>query len=215
MDLACNRSYCAPAAFCIVLYQGRSGVDTLGGGCAVYLGGAMPDQLTALVVEDDQKIRRVLRNVLEDDGFEVIEAADADTALSHVKSQELDLVTLDIQLGKDNGIDVLRRIRAMSRVPVIMVTGIDDVIDRVLGLEIGADDYITKPFHVREVLARIRAVVRRYAVHEDEPQKPNHWCPDIFGRWPDNRSGSHGGTRSKRQRMCYDDRGYGFAKDLP
>ncbi|KNG91871.1 response regulator [Pseudaestuariivita atlantica] len=132
----------------------------------------MPEQATALVVEDDEKIRRVLRNVLEDDGFAVLEAEDADSALGYVETQKLDLVTLDIQLGKDNGMDVLRRIRAVSGVPVIMVTGKDDVIDRVLGLEIGADDYITKPFHVREVLARIHAVARRYAVIEDQQEEP-------------------------------------------
>lgn len=133
----------------------------------------MPDQATALVVEDDEKIRRVLRNVLEDDGFAVVEAADADAALNSVQTQDLQLVTLDIQLGKDNGLDILRRIRAISQVPVIMVTGKDDVIDRVLGLEIGADDYITKPFHVREVLARIHAVIRRFEMTETESTKPN------------------------------------------
>ena len=129
----------------------------------------MPDQSTALIVEDDEKIRRVLRNLLEDDGFAVIEAADAETALERVEAQALNLITLDIQLGKDNGMDVLRRIRAVSKVPVIMVTGKDDVIDRVLGLEIGADDYITKPFHVREVLARIHAVVRRSQPNDPAP----------------------------------------------
>jgi DNA-binding response OmpR family regulator len=127
----------------------------------------MPDQPTALVVEDDEKIRRVLRNVLEDDGFAVVEAMDAETALQSVQTQKLDLITLDIQLGKDNGLDILRRLRAVSEAPVIMVTGKDDVIDRVLGLEIGADDYITKPFHVREVLARVHAVMRRYTAAED------------------------------------------------
>lgn len=127
----------------------------------------MSDSLTALVVEDDEKIRRVLRNVLEDDGFTVFEAEDADAALQLLTSRPLDMITLDIQLGKDSGMDVLRRIRSVSKVPVIMVTGKDDVIDRVLGLEIGADDYITKPFHVREVLARIHAVTRRY---QPDPQ---------------------------------------------
>ncbi|MGJ8561455.1 MAG: response regulator [Litorimonas sp.] len=172
MDLACNQGYVGTAAICNGLYQSRFGAGTNLASCTVHLGGNMPEQATALVVEDDEKIRRVLRNVLEDDGFAVVEAADADTALSFVETQELDLVTLDIQLGKDNGMDVLRRIRAVSRVPVIMVTGKVDVIDRVLGLEIGADDYITKPFHVREVLARIHAVARRYAVIEDKQEKP-------------------------------------------
>lgn len=172
MDLACNRGYPATTAICNGLYQSRFGADRNRAHCIVHLGGTMPEQATALVVEDDEKIRRVLRNVLEDDGFAVVEAADADSALSYVETQDLDLVTLDIQLGKDNGMDVLRRIRAVSRVPVIMVTGKDDVIDRVLGLEIGADDYITKPFHVREVLARIHAVARRYAVIDDQRGKP-------------------------------------------
>ena len=122
----------------------------------------MPDESTALIVEDEEKIRRVLRNVLEEDGFSVIEAKDAAQALEVIQSQRLTLVTLDIQLGPDNGMDVLRDIRKVSDVPVIMVTGKDDVIDRVLGLEIGADDYIAKPFHVREVLARVRAVLRRH-----------------------------------------------------
>lgn len=125
---------------------------------------------TALVVEDDEKVRRVLRNLLEDDGFCVVEAEDATCAFEAIKSRDLDLVTLDIQLGKDNGMDVLREIRSISNVPVIMVTGKDAVIDRVLGLEIGADDYITKPFHVREVLARIHALLRRYQF--DSPQNP-------------------------------------------
>jgi DNA-binding response OmpR family regulator len=71
------------------------------------------------------------------------------------------LVTLDIHLGKDNGIELAREIRRTSQVPIIMLTGKDDVIDRVVGLEVGADDYITKPFHVREVIARIRSVLRR------------------------------------------------------
>jgi len=130
----------------------------------------MSNPPTALVVEDDEKVRKVLRNVLEDDGFSVVEAADAETALARVDDGDYSLVTLDIQLGRDNGMDVLRRIRAVSKVPVIMVTGKDDVFDRVLGLEIGADDYITKPFHVREVLARIHAVVRRTVVEDTAPK---------------------------------------------
>jgi len=172
MDLACIRGYLGTAAICNELYQSRFGAVTERASCIVLLGGIMPEQATALIVEDDEKIRRVLRNVLEDDGFAVVEASDAHTALGYVESHGLDLVTLDIQLGKDNGMDVLRRIRAISQVPVIMVTGKDDVIDRVLGLEIGADDYITKPFHVREVLARIHAVARRYAAIEDQQDKP-------------------------------------------
>lgn len=136
----------------------------------------MADNPMALVVDDDAKIRRVLRNVLEDDGFSVSEAEDACSVLNIVKSSHLNLVTLDIQLGRENGMDVLRQIRNVSRVPVIMVTGKDDVIDRVLGLEIGADDYITKPFHVREVLARVHAVLRRYQAENLSTADPEPDC---------------------------------------
>ncbi|MGB3245070.1 MAG: response regulator [Sulfitobacter sp.] len=114
-----------------------------------------------LVVDDDPKIRTLLRNVLEDDGFAVCEAQAAAEVMQIVASSPISLITLDIHLGSENGIELARQIRRVSRVPIIMVTGKDDVIDRVVGLEVGADDYITKPFHVREVIARIRSVLRR------------------------------------------------------
>ncbi|MBD3665412.1 response regulator [Sulfitobacter aestuariivivens] len=120
----------------------------------------MKDQ-RILVVEDDQKIRNLLRNVLEDEGARVIEAETSAEVMRAVADKRLSLITLDLQLGADNGVDIARRIRAVSQVPIIMVTGKDDVIDRVVGLEIGADDYIIKPFHVRELIARIRSVLRR------------------------------------------------------
>lgn len=114
-----------------------------------------------LIVDDDAKIRALLRNVLEEEGFAVVEAESAPAALDIVLGEDLALITLDIHLGGDNGLDLAREIRKVSQVPIVMVTGRDDVIDRVAGLEIGADDYITKPFHVREVVARVRAVLRR------------------------------------------------------
>lgn len=116
---------------------------------------------TILVVDDDPKIRKLLRNVLEGDGFAVVEAHDRSSVLAGLRGQNIGLMTLDIQLGADDGFEVLREIRKESQVPVIMVTGREDVIDRIIGLEIGADDYITKPFHVREILARVRSVLRR------------------------------------------------------
>lgn len=114
-----------------------------------------------LVVDDDPKIRSLLRNVLEDEGFAVFEAEAMAAVQQILEAHPISLVTLDIHLGAENGIDVARHIRGFSSVPIIMVTGKDDVIDRVVGLEVGADDYITKPFHVREVIARIRSVLRR------------------------------------------------------
>ncbi|WP_299706771.1 response regulator transcription factor [uncultured Tateyamaria sp.] len=130
----------------------------------------MGKQPTILVVEDDLKVRALLRNVLEDDGFAVQEAANGAEVLEHVKNRAPCLITLDIHLGQDNGLDLAREIRKVSTVPIVMVTGKDDVIDRVVGLEIGADDYITKPFHVREVIARIRAVLRRHQFAEADAQ---------------------------------------------
>ncbi|PTX53825.1 DNA-binding response OmpR family regulator [Litoreibacter ponti] len=116
---------------------------------------------TILVVEDDPKIRALLRNVLEDEGAQVLEAKSAAEVMRIVEEKPVNLITLDLHLGADNGVDIARQVRGVSQVPIIMVTGKDDVIDRVVGLEVGADDYITKPFHVREVIARIRSVLRR------------------------------------------------------
>lgn len=128
----------------------------------------MNDQ-TVLVVDDDPKIRSLLRNVLEDDGFAVLEAKTMAGIQHALKTSPVSLIALDIQLGNENGIELARQIRASSNVPIIMVSGKDDLIDRVVGLEVGADDYITKPFHVREVIARIRSVLRRSAAAQTEP----------------------------------------------
>ena len=118
-------------------------------------------QTLILVVDDDPKIRTLLRNVFEGGGYAVEEADSAEAALQDIEKAQPSLVTLDLQLGADDGLDVARSIRKRSKVPIVMVTGKDDVVDRVVGLELGADDYITKPFHVREVLARVRSVLRR------------------------------------------------------
>ena len=128
----------------------------------------MADQ-TILVVEDDAQIRKLLRNVMEDEGFAVLEAETAAQALKAIEAAPISLITLDIHLGADNGLELARAIRSVSNVPIIMVTGKDDVIDRVVGLEVGADDYIVKPFHIREVVARIRSVLRRAAAPSDAP----------------------------------------------
>lgn len=114
-----------------------------------------------LVVEDDTKVRTLLRRTLEGDGASVLEAADGPAALDALRTHVPDLVTLDLDLGESDGLDVAREVRKHSTVPIIMITGKGDVIDRVVGLELGADDYISKPFHVREVLARVKSVLRR------------------------------------------------------
>ncbi|WP_342069523.1 response regulator transcription factor [Yoonia algicola] len=128
-----------------------------------------------LVVDDDPKIRTLLRRCFEGEGSEVREAGDKAATLEALATGQIDLVTLDLDLGPDDGLDVARAIRQRSSVPIIMVTAKSDVIDRVVGLEIGADDYISKPFHLREVVARVKTILRRshrptqpaMALHED------------------------------------------------
>lgn len=122
-----------------------------------------------LVVDDDPKVRNVLRRCLEGEGSTVREAGSKTEVLAALKEDNFDLVTLDLDLGDDDGLDVATTIRKSSAVPIIMVTAKDDVIDRVVGLEIGADDYIAKPFHVREVSARVKTVLRRAS----PPQQPD------------------------------------------
>jgi len=122
---------------------------------------AKPSAPHILVVEDDAKVRLLLRRCFEGEGFRVTEAGAGSEALERVTAGTFDLVTLDLNLPDGDGFAVGREIRARSAVPIIMVTGKGDTIDRVVGLELGADDYITKPFQLREVVARVRAVLRR------------------------------------------------------
>jgi two-component system OmpR family response regulator len=115
-----------------------------------------------LVVDDDPAVRTLLRECFALEGYRVTEAASGPELAACLALAPVQLITLDIGLGGENGFDVARHVRSTNNVPIIMVTGKGDPIDRVVGLELGADDYITKPFHVREVLARVRAVLRRY-----------------------------------------------------
>ncbi len=114
-----------------------------------------------LVVDDDKKVRMLLRRCFEGEGYRVAEAATGADVTPAMQREDFDLVTLDLTLPDMDGLSVARLIRERSRVPIIMVTGKGEMIDRVVGLEVGADDYIAKPFHLREVLARVRAVLRR------------------------------------------------------
>ena len=115
-----------------------------------------------LIVDDDDKIRRMLRRSLEDEGYRVSEAVDAEAVNRQMAAARIDLVTLDLNLGSSDGLTIARELRRISNVPIIIITGKGDVIDRIVGLEIGADDYVSKPFHLREVLARVRSVLRRH-----------------------------------------------------
>jgi DNA-binding response OmpR family regulator len=114
-----------------------------------------------LVVDGDVDTRTVVRQVLEREGFGVSEAEDGTAALDQIAARVPDLIVLDVNLPSVGGFDILARLRSTHAVPVIMVTGRDSETDRVLGLELGADDYVVKPFSPRELASRIRAVLRR------------------------------------------------------
>ncbi|AFL52497.1 two-component system OmpR family response regulator [Sinorhizobium fredii] len=120
---------------------------------------ALPEHI--LVVDDDPRIRQMLSRYFEEEGYRVSLAGDGDEMRACLDKQPIDIILLDLVLPGEDGLTLARGIRARSDVPLIMLTGRNDVVDRVVGLEVGADDYIAKPFHLREVLARIRGVLRR------------------------------------------------------
>ncbi|KGA96333.1 PhoP family transcriptional regulator [Alkalihalobacillus alcalophilus ATCC 27647 = CGMCC 1.3604] len=121
-----------------------------------------------LVVDDERPIADILKFNLEKEGFEVICAYDGIEALAQVDKFDPDLILLDIMLPHKDGMEVCREVRKKSDVPIIMLTAKDSEIDKVLGLELGADDYVTKPFSTRELLARVKANLRRHKVSADE-----------------------------------------------
>jgi DNA-binding response OmpR family regulator len=128
----------------------------------------MPDLSTILLVDDEESVQRLLAYPLERDGFRVVPAHDGDEALERFAAEPVDLVVLDLMLPKLDGLEVCKRLRAQSTVPIIMLTARDDEFDKVLGLELGADDYITKPFSIREFRSRVRALLRRAAAPRQE-----------------------------------------------
>jgi DNA-binding response OmpR family regulator len=125
---------------------------------------------TALVVEDEDSIASLVRSYLERDGFTVVRARTGGEALAELERRPVRVVVLDIGLPDMDGFDVCRSIRSYSAVPILMLTARDEEPDRVSGLELGADDYVTKPFSPRELLARVRAVLRRTETWFDEPE---------------------------------------------
>jgi two-component system, OmpR family, response regulator len=121
----------------------------------------MPDSSTILLVDDEDSVQKLLAYPLERDGFRVLQARDGQEALDRFAVENVDLVVLDLMLPKVDGLEVCKRLRATSEVPIIMLTARDDELDKVVGLELGADDYITKPFSIREFRSRVRALLRR------------------------------------------------------
>jgi len=123
----------------------------------------MADPATVLLVDDEDSVQKLLTYPLERDGFRVVHARDGEQALARFAEEHIDLVVLDLMLPKLDGLEVCKRLRSTSSVPIIMLTARDDELDKVLGLELGADDYITKPFSIREFRSRVKALLRRAA----------------------------------------------------
>ena len=122
----------------------------------------MPRGKNVLVVDDAPEVRRVLRRALEAEGYSTLEASNEQEALEVFRETQVDLVTLDLKLGHSDGLQLAREIRTIRNVPLVMITGKDSQFDRIVGLEHGADDYIVKPFNLRETMLRIQGVLRRY-----------------------------------------------------
>ena len=133
-----------------------------------------------LIADDEAQIREILRIYFEKEGFEVIEAEDGAAAILKVQSEKPDILLLDIMMPVLDGIEVCKQVRKMSDLPIIMVTAKDDDDDRIAGLEIGADDYITKPFNSREVVARVKAVLRRAGTQEKKGEVSRITYPGLI-----------------------------------
>ncbi|WP_393977458.1 response regulator [Xanthobacter agilis] len=138
-----------------------------------------------LVVDDDLEIRRLLSRYLVGQGFRVTTAGDGREMSEKLATQRIDLVVLDLMLPDASGLDLCRDLRATSNVPVILLTALKEDVDRIIGLEIGADDYLGKPFNPRELVARIRAVLRRVAPSEAEAAAPRAFRFAGFRAEPD------------------------------
>ena len=131
----------------------------------------MSDAQTILLVDDEDSVQKLLAYPLQRDGYEVLPARDGEEALRRFEQEQVDLVVLDLMLPRLDGLEVCRRLRAQSSVPIIMLTARGDELDKVLGLELGADDYITKPFSIREFRSRVRALLRRAAAPRHDARR--------------------------------------------
>jgi DNA-binding response OmpR family regulator len=134
-----------------------------------------------LIIEDEVKIARFVEMELNYEGYKVTKVHDGRQGLMKARNEEFDLIILDIMLPSMNGIEVLRRIREESEIPVIMLTAKDETMDKVTGLDMGADDYITKPFEIEELLARIRVALKRKKVIKKQELKYKDLLMDLEG----------------------------------
>lgn len=142
------------------------------------------NQKTILIVDDEEPIRDILSHNLTKEGYRVIEAGDGITALEMALSEHPDLVLLDIMLPKMDGLSVCKRIKNSMNIPILMLTAKDEEIDKILGLELGADDYITKPFSIRELIARVKANLRKVEINTNSRNAESEY---IMTKKKDNR----------------------------
>lgn len=126
-----------------------------------------------LIVEDEQAIIDILKFNFTKEGYKVLEAMDGETGLHLALTENPDLILLDVMLPKMDGFEVCRKVREKSSVPIIMLTAREEEVDKVLGLELGADDYMTKPFSIRELTARVKANLRRTSIDREQPMPEN------------------------------------------
>ena len=141
-----------------------------------------PMDYKVLIIDDDEKLCKLLKEYLEDNGFHVITLPDGSKASQTIGTESPDIVILDIMLPEIDGLDILKEIRRTFQIPVIMLTAKGEDTDRIVGLELGADDYLPKPFNPRELLARMRAIMRRSSSDEaDETEKSNDYVIRVGG----------------------------------
>lgn len=137
-----------------------------------------------LIVDDEEDLREVVRALFELNGFKVIEAKNANEMFDQIKHNDISLILLDIGLPENDGLTALKKLRPISDIPIVLLTGKGDVIDKVVGLELGADDYITKPFHSHELIARVKTILRRSINPKLSETKTNNIGPNItFNGW--------------------------------
>jgi len=130
----------------------------------------MADMNRILIIDDDEELCELVAEYLTVEGFETEAVYDGENGLRRALSNEFDLITLDVMLPRKNGFDVLRELRQTSKIPVLMLTARGDDMERIVGLEIGADDYLPKPFNPRELVARLRAILRRVQIEQESHQ---------------------------------------------
>jgi DNA-binding response OmpR family regulator len=138
-----------------------------------------------LVVDDDARIRQMLTRYFQQEGYRVSAAADGAAMRAHLKAKPFDVILLDVVMPGEDGLTLAREIRVKSEVGIIMLTSRDEVLDRVVGLEVGADDYVAKPFHLREVLARVKSLLRRRRPAPDSAARSPGGAEDVirFDGW--------------------------------